>query len=92
MPEPKFAVYALRRQRSLQRGDVLFTGSSETKHEVAMSSVVTVDVGEPIYLNSFSMAYRFNEPALFDPEFTKHPFRSGEVRKQLVQTASRTLK
>lgn len=76
------------RQRSLQRGDVLFTGSSETTDEVAMSSVVTADISEPLYLNSFCIGFRLHDPASFDPSFSKHLFRSGGVRKQLLRTAS----
>ncbi len=76
------------RQRQLQRGDVLFTGSSETPHEVGMSSVVTTDTAEPTYLNSFSIGYRLNEPGLLDPEFAKHLFRSTGLRQQIVRTAS----
>ncbi|GAA1559682.1 hypothetical protein GCM10009789_11300 [Kribbella sancticallisti] len=76
------------RQRTLSRGDILFTGSSETSDEVAMSSVVTTEIDEPLYLNSFSIGYRLNDLAIFDPEFAKYLFRSGSVRKQLVRTAS----
>ncbi|SHF00350.1 Type I restriction modification DNA specificity domain-containing protein [Ferrithrix thermotolerans DSM 19514] len=76
------------RQRSLKRGDILFTGSSETAEEVGMSSVVTREVDEPLYLNSFSIGYRLNESEVLDPEFTKHLFRSEGMRKQLVKTAS----
>ncbi|GAA1639086.1 restriction endonuclease subunit S [Kribbella alba] len=76
------------KQRKLMRGDILFTGSSETPDEVAMSSVVTADVDEPLYLNSFTIGYRLNNPNTLDPEFTKHLFRSGAMRKQLVRTAS----
>jgi type I restriction enzyme S subunit len=53
-----------------------------------MSSVIVEDLNEPLYLNSFSIAFRFNDPALFEPGFTKHLFRSASMRKQLVQTAS----
>ncbi len=76
------------RQRQLQRGDVLFTGSSETPHEVGMSSVITTDTAEPTYLNSFSIGYRLNDPGLLDPEFAKHLFRSTGMRQQIVRTAS----
>ncbi len=76
------------RQRLLQRGDILFTGSSETPQEVGMSSVVTTDTSEPTYLNSFSIGYRLNEPGLLDPEFAKHLFRSTGMRQQFVRTAS----
>lgn len=76
------------RQRTLKRGDILFTGSSETPDEVGMSSVVTSDVSKPLYLNSFCIGYRLNDPKILDPEFSKYLFRSEEVRKQLVRTAS----
>jgi type I restriction enzyme, S subunit len=76
------------RQRSLQRGDILFTGSSETINEVAMSSVVTDEVREPLYLNSFTIGYRLHEPEILDPGFSKHLFRSAPIRKQLIRTAS----
>jgi type I restriction enzyme S subunit len=76
------------RQRTLRRGDVLFTGSSETPEDVAISSVVTDDVAEPVYLNSFSIGFRLHDDDLFDPDFTKHLFRSKEMRRQLVRTAS----
>ena len=76
------------RQHALQRGDVLFTGSSETPEEVAMSSVVTAELDEPLYLNSFTIGYRLSDPTVFDPEFTKHLFRSRQIRTQLVRTAS----
>lgn len=76
------------KQRSLQRGDIIFTGSSETADEVGMSSVVTADVSEPLYLNSFCIGFRPTDNDLIDPDFAKHLFRSGEMRKQIVRTAS----
>jgi len=76
------------RQRPLQRGDILFTGSSETPDEVGMSSVVTTDTAEPTYLNSFSIGYRLNETGTLDPDFAKHLFRSTGMREQIVRTAS----
>lgn len=76
------------RQRLVLRGDVIFTGSSETHDEVGMSSVVTKRVPESTYLNSFSIGYRLNDPELLDPEFAKYLFRSTELRQQIVKTAS----
>lgn len=76
------------KQRSLQRGDILFTGSSETADEVGMSSVVTTDIDEPIYLNSFCIGFRPTETDLIDPDFAKHLFRSSGMRRQIVRTAS----
>jgi type I restriction enzyme S subunit len=76
------------RQRGLVQGDIVFTGSSETPEEVGMSSVVTQAVTELTYMNSFSIGYRLNDPDLLDPEFAKHLFRSSEMRRQIVKTAS----
>ncbi len=76
------------RQRTIQRGDVLFTGSSETRDEVGMTSVVTDDVREPIYLNSFCMGFRMTDSSMLDPEFAKYLFRAQEMRNQIVRTAS----
>ena len=48
------------KQNTVQYGDVLFTGSSETPDECAMSSVVTEQPTEKLYLNSFCFGFRFN--------------------------------
>ncbi|TFD37777.1 restriction endonuclease subunit S [Cryobacterium sp. TMT1-19] len=76
------------KQNSLQLGDILFTGSSESFDEVGMSSVVTTEPQEPIYLNSFCFIVRPNRNDLLDPEFAKHLFRSESVRKQIRGTAN----
>lgn len=76
------------KQRALARGDILFTGSSETADEVAMSSVVVSEPGESTYLNSFSIGVRPNDIELLDPAFSKHLFRSGQMRQRLIPTAS----
>lgn len=75
-------------QNSLQLGDILFTGSSETPDEVGMSSVVTKNPSGKIYLNSFCFGYRFNSETKILPEFSKYVFRSDAVRQQIVSTAS----
>lgn len=76
------------RQRHLRRGDVLFTGSSESAADVAMSSVVTDDPNGSLYLNSFSIGFRPHDSTALDPGFAKHLFRSSPMRAQLVRTAS----
>ena len=48
------------RQNSVQLGDILITGSSESLEEVGMSSVVTSEPLEPMYLNSFCFIIRPN--------------------------------
>ena len=75
-------------QHMLQLGDILFTGSSETLKEVGMSSVVTTEIREPIYLNSFCIGFRLNDPNILDPDFAKHLFRSMSMRKEIVRTAN----
>lgn len=76
------------RQRQLARGDILFTGSSETPDECGMSSVLTLDPPEPLYLNSFCIGYRLHDREMLDPDFAKHLFRSATMRHQIVRTAN----
>ena len=76
------------RQRRLERGDILFTGSSETPDECGMSSVLTAEPPEPLYLNSFCIGFRPDAVDLLDPEFAKHLFRSSTMRQQIVRTAN----
>lgn len=75
-------------QNTVQYGDVLFTGSSETPDECGMSSVLATHTEKKLYLNSFCFGYRFDEPDLFLPGFTKHLFRSEDLRNQIIKTAS----
>lgn len=76
------------RQNTVQYGDVLFTGSSETPDECGMSSVLTTHSDQKLYLNSFCFGYRFHDPEMLLPGFTKHLFRSTELRTQITKTAS----
>ncbi len=75
-------------QNTVEYGDVLFTGSSETPDECGLSSVLTEIVTEPLYLNSFCFGLRFHNPSLFCPGFLKYLFRCVSLRKQITQTAS----
>ena len=74
-------------QHQIQKGDVLFTGSSETPDECGISSVVSDEVEEPIYLNSFCFIYRPLEN-VFNPHYLKHLFRSSSMRNQIGKTAN----
>ena len=47
------------KQRTLEYGDVIFTGSSETPDECGISSVLTEKTDEKLYLNSFCFVFRF---------------------------------
>lgn len=76
------------KQNSIAYGDVLITGSSESKEEVGMSSAVTFKPSESIFLNSFSFGIRFIDEFQMLPEFSKHLFRSIKIRKQIEKTAS----
>lgn len=75
-------------QNTIQYGDVIFTGSSETPEECGMSSVLTSTIDEKLYLNSFCFGFRFYDEKLMLPEFSKYVFRSSEIRKQIKRTAS----
>lgn len=75
-------------QRTLEYGDIVFTGSSETPDECGLSSVVTKKPEKPLYLNSFCFFYRFNDINLMKPDFAKHLFRSQNLRRQIGKTAS----
>lgn len=76
------------RQNLVARGDVLFTGSSETLEEVGMTSVVTSEPAGRVYLNSFSIGFRWHRDDLMLPSFASHLFRSQPLRQQIVGTAN----
>jgi len=75
-------------QKVLEYGDIIFTGSSETADECGISSVVTVEPKEKLYLNSFCFFFRFNDPSIMLPGFAKHLFRSKSIRYQIIKTAN----
>ena len=75
-------------QNTLRIGDILFTGSSENREEVGLTSVVTSPPPEPLYLNSFCICFRPNKNFTLLPEFAKHLFRSGNIRQQVIKTAT----
>ena len=87
-PEDRVKIADGERQHTLQYGDIIFTGSSETPEECGFSSVVTEAPKERLYLNSFCFFFRLNDEKVFCPEFAKHLFRSSSMRKQIVKTAS----
>ena len=86
--EDKVRVGKNEKQNTVCYGDILFTGSSETLDECGMSSVLTTHTDKKLYLNSFCFGYRFIDQNMFLPGFTKHLFRSDNVRRQIVRTAS----
>lgn len=57
-------------QNTLQIGDILFTGSSENREEIGLTSVITSLPPEPLYLNSFA--------SVFDPPKTSSYFLNSQ--------------
>ena len=77
----------IEKQNLVKLGDVLFTASSENIKDAGMTAVVTEDLKEETYLNSFCFIYRFFENIEVLPDFSKHIFRSVELRKKISNTA-----
>ena len=77
----------IEKQNLVKLGDVLFTASSENIKDAGMTAVVTEDLKEETYLNSFCFIYRFFENIEILPDFSKHLFRSVELRKKISNTA-----
>ena len=76
------------KQNKIEYGDVVFTGSSETPEDCGMSSVMTTQPSENLYLNSFCFGFRIYDKTLLLTDFMKFLFRSENTRKQIVKTAS----
>ncbi len=74
-------------QNTLQKGDIIFTGSSETPEEVGISSVVVDDVGFPVYLNSFCFILRPGSMATLLPSFSMYLFQSPQYRASVTAIA-----
>ncbi len=75
-------------QHIVKYGDILFTGSSETPDECGMSSVVTTEPDEKLYLNSFCFGLHLYNVDYFNIHYLKHVLRSNDIRKQIKKTAS----
>ena len=73
-------------QNAVQRGDVLFTGSSETAEEVAMCALVIVEHPR-LYLNSFCFGYRIDRQDALDGLFLTYLMRSPVGRKAIASLA-----
>ena len=76
------------KQNKIQKGDILFTGSSETPDEAGMSCVVTEELNEDYYMNSFCFGIRLNNPEQYCLNYLKHILRSSDVRKSISKSAS----
>lgn len=86
--DDKVKIYENENQRILEYGDIIFTGSSERIDECGLSSVLTIQTDEKLYLNSFCFIFRFNESSVISPNFSKYLFRSKNLRYQICKTAS----
>ena len=73
-------------QNKVKYGDLFFTTSSETAHEVGMTSVLLNDLGEA-YLNSFCFGFRLNNFDILLPEYAAYLFRGKEIRKLISDLA-----
>jgi type I restriction enzyme S subunit len=71
------------KQNALKLGDLLVTGSSESRDEVGYTSVVTSVPQEPVYLNSFCFAVRWHSEHMMNANYVKHLFRSEAIREQI---------
>lgn len=74
-------------QNILQKGDILFTASSETPNEVGFASVIMESPKEKIYLNSFCFALRPISLKLLQPSFSRYLFHSELYRKAITRLA-----
>ncbi len=74
-------------QNTLQKGDILFTTSSETPNEVGFASVLVDSPKEDIYLNSFCFALRPFELEKTQPQFSRYLFHSPLYRKSVTAIA-----
>ena len=86
-PEERVRIRPDENQRRLLLGDLVLTGSSESRDEVGMSSVVVDQPPHDLYLNSFCIGVRWRNPEAYYPNFVKHLFRSGAMRKLISCSA-----
>lgn len=75
------------KQNEVLRGDILFTGSSETPEDAGMSSVVLHKPKEKMYLNSFCFGFRINDFNEVIPSYLGHLLRSPSIRAAISRTA-----
>lgn len=71
-----------KKQEQVKKGDLFFTGSSETPEEVGMVSVLNKNI-ENCYLNSFCFGYRLNDFMKVNPLFLSYLLRSPLIRREI---------
>ena len=70
-------------QNEVKKGDLFFTGSSETPEEVGMVSVLDQNVKD-CYLNSFCFGFRLNNEVNINPLFLAYYLRSPMMRNKIM--------
>jgi len=76
------------RQTKVQKGDIIFTGSSETLEDVGLTSVVCETPEEDTYLNSFCFILRPKAEIELLPSYAKYLFRSKLIRDKIIKCAN----
>lgn len=71
-------------QNRVQKGDLLFNGSSETPEEVALCAVLNEEVSN-LYLNSFCFGFRLRNTEEVDGLFLAYYLR-GKVGRELMKS------
>ncbi len=74
-------------QNKLQKGDILFTTSSETPNEVGFASVLVNQPEEDTYLNSFCFILRPFDIEEVNPSFARYLFHSPLYRNSVSAIA-----
>ena len=74
-------------QNTLQKGDILFTTSSETPNEVGFASVIINQPEEDTYLNSFCFILRPFDLEEVNPSFSRYLFHSPFYRDSVSAIA-----
>lgn len=74
-------------QNKANYGDIFFTTSSETPHEVGISSVLLDKSVTTLYLNSFCFGFRLDNLETLTPEFAQYYFRGQAFRKKMTRLA-----
>ena len=70
------------KQNKVEKGDLFFMTSSETKEEVALCYTLSYDV-KNLYLNSFCFGYRINDLNVINNEYLNCLLHSPKYRKQI---------
>lgn len=83
----KVNIFENENQNKVQKGDVLFTTSSETANEIGYASVLIKEPSETTYLNSFCFAFRPYKLSQFIPNFTRFLFHSPIYRISVSKLA-----